>query len=208
MTFMDKTLREFQMMLASEQPTPGGGTASAVALGQAAALTCMVSKLTLSSEKWERGWDISRQSLAIAEPLLEKAGQLAQQDSDAFDEVMRSYRLPKLSDEEIQIRRSQIESSTLTATKVPLETSILAVKLLEVLPQLALLGNSNAVTDVGVAGLLASAAAKGALFNVSINVGGLSAEHRNEIDPQIETLTEKARLLSREIMEIVRTSMN
>lgn len=208
MTFMDKTLKEFQILLASEEPTPGGGTASAVALGQAAALTCMVSKLTLSSEKWQTGWEFSRQCLAVAEPLLEQAGVLAQQDSDAFDKVMKSYRLPKSSNDEIQHRREQILISTLAATLVPLETATLAVQLLEVLPQLALIGNSNAVTDVGVAGLLASAAAKGALFNVSINVGGLSEQHQEEINPQVEELTEKARVLSREIMDNVRISLN
>mgnify|MGYP003984979963 FL=1 len=50
------SLRDFQSALASSSPTPGGGTASAIALGQAAALTCMVADLTIGKEKWKDGW--------------------------------------------------------------------------------------------------------------------------------------------------------
>ena len=55
MNWMDMSLRDFQAALASSSPTPGGGTAAAVALGQAAALTCMVTDLTIGKEKWQEG---------------------------------------------------------------------------------------------------------------------------------------------------------
>jgi formiminotetrahydrofolate cyclodeaminase len=54
--WLDMTLRDFQSALASSSPTPGGGTAAAIALGQASALTLMVSDLTLGKEKWKDGW--------------------------------------------------------------------------------------------------------------------------------------------------------
>ena len=59
MNWMDMSLRDFQSSLASSSPTPGGGTAAAVALGQAAALTCMVADLTIDKEKWQEGWQIA-----------------------------------------------------------------------------------------------------------------------------------------------------
>ena len=59
MNWADMTLREFQSALASSSPTPGGGTASAVALGQAASLSIMVCDLTLGNEKWKDGWTIA-----------------------------------------------------------------------------------------------------------------------------------------------------
>ncbi len=208
MTFMDMTLTEFQSVLASEDPTPGGGTASAVALGQAAALACMVSKLTLGSNKWESGWPIANESLIMANPILERAGQLAKEDSEAFDAVMEAYRMPKSTDDEKEIRREAIQESTLQATLVPLETAEHAVNLLSILPNLAKDGNANAVTDVGVAGLLASAAAKGALFNVTINLGGLNESQKEQIEPKVDYLTEQARTLSREIMDIVKSKLN
>jgi len=208
MTFMDMTLSEFQSVLASENPTPGGGTASAVALGQAGALACMVAKLTLGSNKWETGWPIANETLTIANPILERAGQLAKEDSEAFDAVMESYRMPKSTVEEKEVRRQGILKSTLQATHVPLETAEHAVLLLSILPKLAEDGNSNAITDVGVAGLLASAAAKGALFNVKINLSGLNEIQREQIEPKVEYLTEQARTLSRKIMDVVKSKLD
>jgi len=208
MNFMDMTLSEFQSVLSSEDPTPGGGTASAVALGQAGALTCMVAKLTLGSNKWESSWPIAHETLTIATPILERAGQLANEDSEAFNEVMQAYRMAKSTDDEKTVRRQAILESTLQATLVPLETAENAVRLLSILPNLAKYGNENAVTDVGVAGLLASAAAKGALFNVKINLGGLDDIQKEQIEPQVQKLTENARTISREIMDIVKSKLD
>ena len=173
MNWSKMTLNEFQAALASSAPTPGGGTAAAVALGQAAALASMVCDLTLGKEKWEAGWAIAQDVHDMAAPMMNRAMELAAEDSDAFDRVMEGYAMPKISDEEKDVRREAIRTATLTAAEVPFETARLALGLLEVLPQLARDGNANAVTDVGVAGLLASAAAKGALFNVDINLAGL-----------------------------------
>ena len=160
MNWSKMTLNEFQAALASSAPTPGGGTAAAVALGQAAALASMVCDLTLGKEKWEAGWAIAQDVHDMAAPMMNRAMELAAEDSDAFDRVMEGYAMPKISDEEKDVREA-IRSATLTAAEVPFETARLALGLLEALPQLARDGNANAVTDVGVAGLLASAAAKG-----------------------------------------------
>jgi len=82
--WMDMTVRDFQSALASSSPTPGGGTAAAVALGQAAALTIMVCDLTISSEKWESGWSEAESTLPKAVRIMSKAGELADEDSDAL----------------------------------------------------------------------------------------------------------------------------
>ena len=62
MTWSTKTLKEFQDALASSDPTPGGGSAAAVALGQAAALAVMVSELTLAKESLSDGWAYQNRS--------------------------------------------------------------------------------------------------------------------------------------------------
>ena len=136
--------------------------------------------------------------------IMSRSGELADEDSDAFDSVMESFRLSKDTDEEKEIRRNAIRAATLTATEKPFETAQLALELLELLPELASKGNANAVSDVGVAGLLASAACKGALFNVDINLGSLPEEMATEIRGQIPEILEKSRSLSREIMDCVR----
>ena len=94
--------------------------------------------------------------------------------------------------------------ATLVATEKPFETAKLALDLLEVLPELAAKGNGNAVSDVGVAGLLASAACKGALFNVDINLPGLPDGMAQEIRGNIPDIKENAKILSRKVMDEVR----
>ena len=208
MDWMEMSLRDFQSALASSSPTPGGGTASAVALGQAAALTCMVADLTIGNDKWQDGWKCAENAQSLAIKIFTQAGKLAQDDSDSFDSVMESFKLPKSTEDEIQSRRIAIRNATLQAALVPYQTAELAYSLLAVLPELAKRGNANAVSDVGVASLLASAAAKGALFNVDINLQSLPSEMVGDLAQKSEDLLEKSRLLSKESLKEVRDRLN
>ena len=182
--WMEMTVRDFQTALASSSPTPGGGTA-AITLGQASALTVMVCDLTIGKEKWQDGWKIAEEAMLLSVKIMRRAGELADEDSDAFDEVMASFKLPKGNDEEVSIRKTAIRNATLNATEKPFETAELALELLKILPELASKGNSNAVSDVGVAGLLASAACKGALFNVDINLGSLPEDYAQKLESML-----------------------
>ena len=156
------TVKEFQTALSSSSPTPGGGSAAAITLGNAAALTCMVCDLTISKEKWKDGWEDAEKIQSLAIPLFHDSLELANKDAESFEDVMKSWKLPKDSDEDKKIRTNEIEKATINAALIPLETAKKASKLLEVLPILAEKGNSNAITDVAVAALLAHAASMGA----------------------------------------------
>lgn len=204
MTWAQKTLREFQDALASSDPTPGGGSAAGVALGQAAALAVMVSDLTLSKDSLQDGWTISEKVKLVAIPLLDEGLELATQDSDAFDAVVASFRLPKATDDEKASRRDSIRSATLGAAEVPFRTASKALDLLELLPELAEKGNPNAASDVGVAGLLASAALKGGVFNVEINLESLPESYGKEMRESLPNIVEKGRIYSRQCMDAVR----
>ena len=207
MNWMDMTLREFQDALASSDPTPGGGTAAAVALGQATALTRMVAQLTLGKEKWQEGWIAAEKAEAICDKTYSRSGELAQLDSDAFDQVMAAFRLPKSNDEEIQIRRNSIRQATLKASEIPYETVVLGMELLSCQEALAVHGNGNAVSDVGVAALLASAAVKGALFNVEINLQSLPDEMGAEMRAKVPGIRMECSEVSRKIMHAVHERM-
>lgn len=208
MNWMDMNLKDFQSALASSSPTPGGGTASAIALGQAASLAVMVCDLTLGSERWKDGWEIAERIQMVAIPLLHQSGVLANEDSDAFDEVMACFKLPKSDEAEIQSRRTAIRKATLKAATVPYETACLATDLLVLLPELAEKGNANAVSDVGVAGLLASAASKGAVFNVEINLDSLPEDMGVDVRSGLNDLKERTKTASRAVMEAVRNRMS
>jgi len=204
MNWMDMTQRDFLAALASSSPTPGGGTVAAVALGQASALSIMVADLTLNNEKWSDGWSIAERVQTAAIPLMRVSGDLAQQDSEAFDQVMASFKLPKNNETEVAARQTAIRAATLHAAEIPFETARKAADLLRLLPELALKGNGNAASDVGVAGLLASAAAKGALFNVDINLGSLPDDMGTSMRDQLDGIREQVRTDGRQVMDAVR----
>lgn len=197
------TLDDYRDQLASSSPTPGGGTAAAVALSQGAALAVMVCELTLGKERWEDGWGAAEACRNVAQPLLARGHELATEDASAFDGVMAAFKMPKSTDEEITARKSTIQNETMNAAMVPMETAKSAFALLKTLPELAMHGNGNAVTDVGVAGLLASAACKGALFNVEININSLPDDMASDLRDELEKLRAEARVISKNIMHAV-----
>ena len=204
MSWADKTLREFQDALASSDPTPGGGSAAGVALGQAAALSVMVSDLTLAKDSLKDGWEISERVKTVAIPMLEQGLNLAAEDSKAFDAVVDSFKLPKDTEDMKIKRRESIRAATLGAAEVPYRTATSALELLKLLPELAEKGNPNAASDVGVASLLASAALKGAIFNVEINLQSLPETYGAEMREALPSLVEDGRIYSRQAMDAVR----
>jgi len=208
MNWANVTLKEFQSALASSEPTPGGGSAAGVALGQAAALAKMVADLTLSSDKYKVGWKISDSVNSVSGPLLEEGLNLAQLDSEAFDAVVAGFKMPKSTDDEKAIRRNEIRNSMLGAAKVPYDTACHALDLLRLLPDLATLGNENAVSDVGVAGLLASAALKGAIFNIEINLNSLPGSYGIEMREHLPELSDEGKVYSRLCMVAVRNRLS
>ena len=207
MNWMDMTLGDFQDALASSDPTPGGGTAAAVALGQASALTRMVVQLTLGKDKWKEGWSAAEKAELIVQKTYQRAGELAQLDSDAFDQVMAAFKMSKNSDEEINLRRTAIRQATLKASEIPYETVELGMELLACQEALAQTGNGNAVSDVGVAALLTSAAIKGALFNVEINLQSLPGDMGVEMRVNVPKMRILCSEISRKIMHAVHERM-
>ena len=205
--YSELTLEQYRDALASDAPTPGGGTAAAVALSQGAALAIMVCNLTIGKERWEIGWEAAETCKQIAEPLLDRGYELAGEDAEAFDRVMAAFKMPKDTDELVLERKNTIRAETLNAAVVPMQTARLAYDLLATLPALASTGNANAVTDVGVAGLLASAACKGALFNVEINLNSLPDEMAGELRSELDDLRKNCRDTAREIMHAVHDRM-
>ncbi len=171
--FADLTLHEFAERLASRDPVPGGGSASALVASLAAGLVSMVAELS-----------IGRAALPDLDPLLERVRHeaaelrasllaLADADAAAFSAVLSARRMPRATQPERAAREEAIGQMTLGAARVPLEVAEQAARVLELAAQIAPVSNPNAVSDAGVAALLAAAGARGALMNVRINLPGL-----------------------------------
>lgn len=173
---VDLSLKSFLERLSSDAPTPGGGSAAALAGAQAAALVEMVIAVTLRSEKHAG-------ARPVLEPLLTKAGALrtdlsalVDRDADAYDAVVAANRLPKETPEEKAARKAARERALQFAAEVPLKTAELATAVGVLAAEAGPHINPNAASDLLVAGLLSETALGGAAANVRINLGSLKSE--------------------------------
>jgi formiminotetrahydrofolate cyclodeaminase len=173
MSLASLSVHEFIEILASPTPTPGGGTAAAIAGAMGAGLLMMVAGLprTRGNADDERAaLAPARDTLAAARKALEH---LADRDSHAFEAVMAAYRLPKGTDDEKAARKAAVGAALEQASDVPLDTLRRAVEALEVGATVARLGNPSASSDVLVGVGLLLAAAEGAAANVRVNLAGI-----------------------------------
>lgn len=159
--------------VAGPTPTPGGGTVSAFVGSLATTLTTMVANLTLGKKKYAAVEAAMVELKRGAERLRGELLVLARKDSEAFDAVLQARRMSSATPQEAGARVAAIASAELEAARVPLSTARACVEVAELAAIAAVSGNGNAVTDAGVAGLLARAAGEGALWNVEINLKSL-----------------------------------
>ena len=172
--FSKRTLIEFIDALGSDAPTPGGGTAAAVAGAMGCALAEMVAALTLTREKFAAVHAAIRPiAEATAAARLEFL-RLADEDAAAYELVVAARRLVKDTEAQKSARSEALAAANRRATEIPMRTAQLAVRILGALPELLEKGNPNAASDAGSAALLLEAAAEGALLNVGVNLSGIA----------------------------------
>jgi glutamate formiminotransferase/formiminotetrahydrofolate cyclodeaminase len=187
------SLEQFLDALASNAPTPGGGTAAAVGGAMGASLAEMVAALTLSKEKYAASHDAMRPIAEAARLARQELLRLAREDSAAYESVVAARRLPKETEEQKAERAQRIALANKHAAEIPMRTARAAVRLLSALPDLAAKGNPNAVSDAGAAALLLDACVEAALLNVGINLPGIedaafvAAMQRETADLQVES---------------------
>tara|TARA_B100001113_G_scaffold298446_2_gene256559 strand:- start:734 stop:1360 length:627 start_codon:yes stop_codon:yes gene_type:complete len=192
--------------ISSPDPTPGGGSVSALVLSHAHSLALMVSRLTLGKEKWADGQSISKKIISSSSQGVESSLDLAKKDATAFDMVMDSYRLPKDTEALKETRKKSIQKSTIRAATVPLEIMRESTKLMETITDLARYGNSNALTDLLGAADLAKTSTTIASYNVRINLDDLDpcdekTSITNELDKLAKTNVESYKVIRNVILE-------
>jgi len=173
-----ESLSGFVASVASSSPTPGGGSVSAHAGALAAALAQMVAGLTAGRKKYV-AVDAEMRELGLeAAKLVNTLTTLVARDADSYGAVSAAYKLPSEPPEALAKRKAAITDALLGASEVPLETARACARVAELAATCATKGNTNAVSDAGVAALLAEAACRGAVYNVRINVASLEDKSR------------------------------
>lgn len=203
-----KSLSDFISELSSNQPVPGGGSGSALSGGLGCSLGLMVCGLTIGKKGYE---DVKVEMKEVEKRLLSQRDrflQLMDEDSKAFEEVMKAYRLPKETEEDKAKRREAIQKELIRAADVPLEVAKRTEDSLRDIKIVAEKGNKNSISDAGVAGLFLKTAAEGARLNVLINLSGIKDEdYKNRTSAELKEVMDKVREISQEIEKIVERRM-
>lgn len=192
-------IKEFVDLVDSNNATPGGGSVSALVGSFGCALVRMYGHLSVNKKAF-LALDENVQNEFIRrfnelEALKEELFTLIEHDTNAYNDLMETFKLPKNSDEEISIRKEKISECVLKVTDSPLKMMEVAFKALELSEFLLGLGNKNADSDLLVGLMLLEVAIKGAYQNVKINLGGLDQEKRDYYVSKSDELMKKTKVI-------------
>lgn len=176
MKLTDKPVTTFLDELASNAPAPGGGSVASLAGALGAALVSMVCNLTLGKKGYEEVQGDIQDLLAQSEALRQELTDLLEADVAAYTAYSQAAKMPKDTEEQKAARTEAMQTALKNATMVPLRIAEAAVKVMELCMPTAEKGNKWAVSDAGVAVLMAEAALRSAALNVLINLGSIKDE--------------------------------
>lgn len=200
----DLTVTEFNNLLASNAPAPGGGSVAALCGALAASLGAMVANLSIGRKGMEDKWKAFSDWAVQGQELKKELLFLVNEDTAAFNKVMEAFSLPKASTEEKAIRAQAIQDANKYASQIPLRVMQAAYKTYDLIQEMAANGNPNSVTDAGVGALCADTAIQGAGMNVLINVSGINdADFVADMKAKVTDLRANSEKRKAEIVEIV-----
>ena len=169
-SFSDLTIAQFVGKLASAEPVPGGGSASAMAAALGASLISMVAALSEGKPKYAAYESTLARCEAVGHELGAEFLKLADRDAEAYAGYSAALKMPRETEEQKLARQSAIQSAARAASEAPFDCVRACARLGTAAEALAGRSNVNAASDVLVAALLGEAAARGAAENVLTNL--------------------------------------
>ncbi len=205
---VDLTMTGFADMTASENPAPGGGSVSAYLGALGASLGTMVANLSSHKRGWDDKWENFSDWAVEGQKLKTKLLDLVDADTNAFNEILSAFRLPKKSESEKLARKAAIQAATKLAIEVPLEVMRTAAACFPLLKEMVTNGIPNSISDGGVGALACRAAIRGAGMNVLINLSGIEDEaYKATCVQEVEELESSAAQAEAEILSIVKRGL-
>lgn len=208
MTFTQKSCEEFIEILASKEPVPGGGGASALVGAIGTALGNMVGSLTVGKKKYADVQDDILKLKAEADQLQVDLIRLVARDAEVFEPLSKAYGMPKDTDEQKAEKARVMEMCLKEACSVPLEIMEKCCDAIELHREFAQKGTAIAISDVGVGVVFCKAALMGASLNVFINTKAMTDRiYADQINEKTNAMLAKYTALADEIYASVQSRL-
>ena len=166
-------------VVSRDSTAPGGGSVAALSGALGAALGTMVANLSTSKAGFENHKDKLAEIAEKGQHIKYELVKAIDDDTSAFDEVIKAMRMPKDTEEEKKIRETEMQKGYRTATLVPLKTVENCKKALQICKEISEIMDEGMSSDVGSGALMANAGAIAAAYNVRINLKSISNEKFN-----------------------------
>ena len=202
---VDRAVGNLLAAFSSSDPTPGGGSASALASAVGASLLLMVAGLPKTRDGSNADRAALAASAAALEPVRADLAAAIDADADAYDQVVTAYKLPKGTADEERGRARAVQRALEAATETPLALMRRSVRALEEAAIVAAHGYKAAASDVGVAIALLTAGAAGAKLNVDANLSSVAdSVYRERVSIEVNDLLRKAHALGQSANALLR----
>jgi len=197
-------IHRFLDELASSSPAPGGGSVAALSGGLGAALSSMVCNLTIGKGKYQDVQDEIKSVLKESEKIRNNLTELIDEDTKAFNDVIKAFKMPKETDIQKKKRTKSIQEGYKKAANIPLKTAFECYKIFDIAKIVAEKGNINSVTDAAVSAIMARSGVNSAVLNVKINLDSIKDEKFvSKTNKKIKDLEDKTDRKTKEILKIV-----
>ncbi len=192
----EMSLTQFLDKLATKEPVPGGGGASALAGAIGVALGNMVGSLTVGKKKYAA---VEAEIIELnekAEAVRLALCTLIEKDAEVFEPLSKAYSIPKDDPTRDEVMAKVLKE----ASEVPLEIMRNCCKALDLIEEYAQKGSVIAISDAGCAAAMCKAALESAALNVYINTKSMKDRELAEaMNAEVQEMMDKYCALASEV---------
>lgn len=204
MSMLDKSCKDFNEVLASKAPVPGGGGAAAMGGAIGMALSNMVGNLTVGKKKYADVEDEVKELLEKGSKVIAELEALVDKDAEVFEPLSKAYGLPRSTPEEIKFKEETLENCCKTACSVPMEIMRKAYEGIKIHERMGQIGTMLAISDVACGVAFMKAALISGKLNVIININSIKdPDFIKATKEEMDKLMEDGTRIADETLELV-----